>query len=115
MKRVNAIYTWNTANELQLQDLDGIHFVPTVYFDFGSYAQALFGSDISMYAQFQTLMSSLIIAKGYTGTIYNYPGHTTPVSQFCGITISDPSTNTGEQGYNVTTLKTQTNWWKATH
>lgn len=115
MKRVNAIYTWNTANELQLQDLDGIHFVPTVYFDFGSYAQALFGSDITMYAQFQTLMSSLIIAKGYTGTIYNYPGHTTPVSQFSGITISDPSTNTGQQGYNVTTLKTQTAWWKATH
>lgn len=115
MKQVNAIYTWNTANNHQLQDLDGDHFVPTVYFDFGSYAHTLFGSNLALYSQYQTLMAQLVPYKGNTAYIYNASGTTTRVNEFSGITISDPSANTGQYGYNVALLKTQTAWWAASH
>ena len=115
MKQVNATYTWNTANNHQLQDLDGDHFVPTVYFDFGSYARALFGSNLALYSQYQTLMAQLVPYKGNTAYIYNASGTTTRVNEFSGITISDPSANTGQYGYNVALLKTQTAWWAASH
>lgn len=115
MKQVNATYTWNTANNHQLQDLDGDHFVPTVYFDFGSYAHTLFGSNLALYSQYQTLMAQLVPYKGNTAYIYNASGTTTRVNEFSGITISDPSANTGQYGYNVALLKTQTAWWAASH
>lgn len=115
MKQVNATYTWNTANNHQLQDLDGDHFMPTVYFDFGSYARALFGSNLALYSQYQTLMAQLVPYKGNTAYIYNASGTTTRVNEFSGITISDPSANTGQYGYNVALLKMQTAWWAASH
>lgn len=115
MKQVNATYTWNTANNHQLQDLDGDHFVPTVYFDFGSYAHTLFGSNLALYSQYQTLMAQLVPYKGNTAYIYNASGTTTRVNEFSGITISDPSANTGQYGYNVALLKMQTAWWAASH
>ena len=115
MKQVNATYTWNTANNHQLQDLDGDHFVPTVYFDFGSYAHTLFGSNLALYSQYQTLMAQLVPYKGNTAYIYNASGTTPRVNEFSGITISDPSANTGQYGYNVALLKTQTAWWAASH
>ena len=115
MKQVNATYTWNTANNHQLQDLDGDHFVPTVYFDFGSYARTLFGSNLALYSQYQTLMAQLVPYKGNTTYIYNASGTTTRVNEFSGITISDPSANTGQYGYNVALLKMQTAWWAASH
>lgn len=115
MKQVNATYTWNTANNHQLQDLDGDHFVPTVYFDFGSYARTLFGSNLALYSQYQTLMAQLVPYKGNTAYIYNASGTTTRVNEFSGITISDPSANTGQYGYNVALLKMQTAWWAASH
>ena len=115
MKQVNATYTWNTANNHQLQDLDGDHFMPTVYFDFGSYARALFGSNLALYSQYQTLMAQLVPYKGNTAYIYNARGTATRVNEFSGITISDPSANTGQYGYNVALLKMQTAWWAASH
>ena len=115
MKQVNATYTWNTANNHQLQDLDGDHFMPTVYFDFGSYAHTLFGSNLALYSQYQTLMAQLVPYKGNTAYIYNASGTTTRVNEFSGITISDPSANTGQYGYNVALLKMQTAWWAASH
>ena len=115
MKQVNATYTWNTANNHQLQDLDGDHFVPTVYLDFGSYARTLFGSNLALYSQYQTLMAQLVPYKGNTAYIYNASGTTTRVNEFSGITISDPSANTGQYGYNVALLKMQTAWWAASH
>ena len=115
MKQVNATCTWNTANNYQLQDLDGSYFSPTVYFDFGSYARALFGSNLALYSQYQALMAQLIPYKGNTAYIYNASGTKTLVNEFSGITISDPSVNTGQYGYHVATLKMQTAWWAASH
>lgn len=115
MRQVNATCTWNTANNYQLQDLDGSYFSPTVYFDFGSYARALFGSNLALYSQYQALMAQLIPYKGNTTYIYNASGTKTLVNEFSGITISDPSVNTGQYGYHVATLKTQTTWWAASH
>lgn len=115
MRQVNATYTWNTANNYQLQDLDGSYFSPTVYFDFGSYARALFGSNLVLYSQYQALMAQLIPYKGNTTYIYNASGTKTLVNEFSGITISDPSVNTGQYGYHVATLKMQTAWWAASH
>ena len=115
MRQVNATCTWNTINNYQLQDLDGSYFSPTVYFDFGSYARALFGSNLALYSQYQALMAQLIPYKGNTAYIYNASGTKTLVNEFSGITISDPSVNTGQYGYHVATLKMQTAWWAASH
>ncbi|WP_315330852.1 clostripain-related cysteine peptidase [Segatella oulorum] len=115
MRQVNATCTWNTANNYQLQDLDGSYFSPTVYFDFGSYARALFGSNLALYSQYRALMAQLIPYKGNTAYIYNASGTITRVNEFSGITISDPSVNTGQYGYHVATLKMQTAWWAASH
>ncbi len=115
MRQVNATCTWNTANNYQLQDLDGSYFSPTVYFDFGSYARALFGSNLALYSQYQALMAQLVPYKGNTTYIYNASGTITRVNEFSGITISDPSVNTGQYGYHVATLKMQTAWWAASH
>lgn len=115
MRQVNATSTWNTANNYQLQDLDGSYFSPTVYFDFGSYARALFGSNLALYSQYQALMAQLVPYKGNTAYIYNASGTKTLVNEFSGITISDPSVNTGQYGYHVATLKMQTAWWAASH
>ena len=115
MRQVNATCTWNTANNYLLQDLDGSYFSPTVYFDFGSYARALFGSNLALYSQYQALMAQLIPYKGNTAYIYNASGTITRVNEFSGITISDPSVNTGQYGYHVATLKMQTAWWAASH
>ena len=115
MRQVNATSTWNTADNYQLQDLDGSYFSPTVYFDFGSYARALFGSNLALYSQYRALMAQLIPYKGNTPYIYNASGIKTLVNEFSGITISDPSVNTGQYGYHVATLKMQTAWWAASH
>ena len=115
MRQVNATCTWNTANNYQLQDLDGSYFSPTVYFDFGSYARALFGSNLALYSQYRALMAQLVPYKGNTEKIYNASGTITRVNEFSGITISDPSVNTGQYGYHVATLKMQTAWWAASH
>ena len=115
MRQVNATSTWNTANNYQLQDLDGSYFSPTVYFDFGSYARALFGSNLTLYSQYRALMAQLVPYKGNTTYIYNASGTKTLVNEFSGITISDPSVNTGQYGYHVATLKMQTAWWAASH
>lgn len=115
MRQVNATCTWNTANNYQLQDLDGSYFSPTVYFDFGSYARSLFGSNLALYSQYQALMAQLIPYKGNTAYIYNASGTKTLVNEFSGITISDPSVNTGQYGYYVAMLKMQTAWWAASH
>uniref|UniRef100_UPI0023F30650 clostripain-related cysteine peptidase n=1 Tax=Segatella oulorum TaxID=28136 RepID=UPI0023F30650 len=96
MRQVNATCTWNTANNYLLQDLDGSYFSPTVYFDFGSYARALFGSNLALYSQYQALMAQLIPYKGNTAYIYNASGTKTLVNEFSGITISDPSVNAGQ-------------------
>ena len=115
MRQVNATCTWNTANNYLLQDLDGSYFSPTVYFDFGSYARALFGSNLALYSQYRVLMAQLVPYKGNTAYIYNASGTKTLVNEFSGITISDPSVNTGQYGYHVATLKMQTAWWAASH
>ena len=111
---INTQYIQPMA-QLMRQDLDGSYFSPTVYFDFGSYARSLFGSNLALYSQYQALMAQLIPYKGNTAYIYNASGTKTLVNEFSGITISDPSVNTGLYGYYVAMLKMQTAWWAASH
>lgn len=117
MKQINTSNAISVENLDKVQDLDGVHHTPTVYYDFGDYVdKMLLGSaDESKYkAQFHELLDKLVPYKSATNQIlctlsywnYNY----VDVEKFSGLTISDPSTN-----IDVVEKKTATNWWQATH
>lgn len=111
MKQANATHTFNTTDIESLQDLDADHFTPTVYFDFASYVHRLCADDPTACAQYDDMMQKLVPYKGHTEYIYSYIGNKElTVNEFCGLTVSDPSTNN-----NVTDSKQQTAWWKGTH
>lgn len=117
MKQINANNVISEENLNNVQDLDGVHHTPTVYYDFGDYVdKMLIGSaDESQYkAQFHEVLDNLVPYKSATNQIlctlsyweYNYVN----VENFSGLTISDPSINSV-----AIETKTTTNWWKATH
>ena len=111
MKSVNASYAFNPADVEKLQDLDVMHFEPTVYFDFGSYFKNLCSSDKVLMADYDAVVKKLVPYKAATQYIYSYDGEATKsVSEFSGITISDPSENP-----LAVDSKKLTNWWIATH
>lgn len=111
MKRINATHTFDQADADQLQDLDVSHFTPTVYYDFASYVHRLCADDEAARAEYDDLMQRLVPYNGHTDYIYSYQGKKQiAVNEFCGMTISDPSTNSRVAG-----TKQQTAWWKATH
>ena len=111
MKSVNASYAFNPADVEKLQDLDVMHFEPTVYFDFGSYFKNLCSSDKVLMADYDAVVKKLVPHKAATQYIYSYDGEATKsVSEFSGITISDPSENP-----LAVDSKKLTNWWIATH
>ena len=111
MRQINASHEELTDADSKVQDLDAGHRTPTVYFDFGSYVNALCADDEGAKDQFSSLMNELVPYKGCTDYIYSaYDGKELKVNEFSGLTISDPS----EHSSAINTKK-QTAWWKATH
>lgn len=111
MKQINSTHEELTNADSNVQDLDAGHRTPTVYFDFGSYVNALCADDEGAKAQFSSLMNELVPYKGCTDYIYSdYDRKELKVNEFSGLTISDPSQNS-----SAINTKKQTAWWKATH
>lgn len=112
MKGINNRYTFDTSHLNDLQKLDGM--AQTIFFDMESYINNLCDANDRM--QFSTLVARLVPFHVHTPYIYtdlsNYNGGITTIAinTFCGITISDPTTNT-----YVVDRKSMTEWWKATH
>ena len=111
MKQVNALCSLDPDRLQDIQDLDGGHWNPTVYFDFGDYLQKLCEDHPDMLRSLQDLLQRLVPYKACTENIYSEAsGQPVPVNSFSGITISDPSVNS-----YVLSTKQQTAWWLATH
>lgn len=112
MKGINSRYTFDATAISNLQKLDGM--AQTIFFDMKSYIDNL--CDDNDCNQFNALVARLVPYHVHTSSIYTdfsqYNGGVTtiPVTTFCGITISDPTTNTYVAG-----RKSMTGWWIATH
>lgn len=111
MRDINSQHEFDTSYLVKVQDLDGTHCNPTVYFDFGDYVRYLLDTDTETYQQFTALLDRLVPSKGNTEYIFSMGTQSRHrITAFSGLTVSDPTTNTEYAPY-----KTQTNWWKATH
>ena len=111
MKNINDNFTFNENDIDKVQDLDAMHYNPTVYFDFGSYVHTMCKDDDATLDSFNKLLNELVPYKASTQYIYSYMGGSIEeVKEFSGLTISDPSTNSV-----AVETKKQTAWWKATH
>ena len=111
MKNINDNFTFNENDIDKVQDLDAMHYNPTVYFDFGSYVHTMCKDDDATLDSFNKLLNELVPYKASTQYIYSYMGGCIEeVKEFSGLTISDPSTNSV-----AVETKKQTAWWKATH
>lgn len=113
MKKINTSHTFNLADTINVQKLDG--FKNTIFFDMDSYVQELC-TDTNLYNEFYTILQKLVPYKSVTTSIYTdyreLPSYIIPVNEFSGITISDPTVS----GYHsASTSKTTTDWWKASH
>lgn len=112
MRDINVRYTFDISRISQLQKLDGMG--QTIFFDMSSYIANL--CDAGDINEFDYLVKRLVPYSSHTPEIYtclssaNGGFSTVKINTFCGITISDPTTNT-----YVASRKSDTNWWKATH
>lgn len=111
MTYANTTHTLAASDIDKIQDLDALHFTPTVYFDLGSYVKTLCNGDQQAMTAYAQVINELVPYKAATDYIYSYSGRATvPVREFSGLTISDPSEN------NIAVdAKKLTGWWKATH
>lgn len=108
MRQINDRYPDFPYNTTDIQDLDG--FENTIFFDFGDYVSKLC-SDPNMLSAFKEQLVRLVPYKANTETYYSmYTGEQYTINTFSGITISDPSVNR-----SIANVKTQTNWYRATH
>lgn len=111
MRDINSLCSFDYAQLGTLQDLDAGHWNPTIYFDFGHYAELLCTSHPELYEQFCEQLSQLVTGKAATANIYSATDKTIlPLLHFSGLSISDPSINE-----NALLSKQQTAWWEATH
>ena len=113
MKQINAAYTFNLADTLQVQKLDG--YRNTIFYDMGDYVDKLCGGT-ALYTAFKSTLSRLVPYKSTTPSIYTNLGETPSryisVTRFSGITISDPTVSSYESAF---LNKTRTQWWQVTH
>ncbi len=100
------------ASDIPAQKLDG--FNKTVFFDMENYtarAISALGGDEQLAEEFRTMYSRLIPAHSCTPHLYSdfSPYNTIKVDSNCGLTISDPTTNSEAIGHLE-----GTRWWLAT-
>lgn len=109
MHEINEQCTWDNKQTDSLQYLDG--YSPHIFYDLGDYASRLC-TDSLLLTRFNEQLERAVptASRAHTPTFYSmYTGQQAPISTFCGLTISDPST------HRLATPKTETNWYKATH
>ncbi|MCD8297205.1 MAG: clostripain-related cysteine peptidase [Prevotella sp.] len=109
MKNINTMYPDGLSDTDTIQILDG--YTPAIFFDFGDYVAHLC-EDVSLLSAFNAELDKLVPYKANTDTYYTQydGGRRISLTSFSGLTISDPSQNS-----TVTEVKTQTNWYYATH
>ncbi len=108
MKSINSLYPEGLSSTSDIQTLDG--YSPTIFFDFGDYVTHLC-EDQSLLAAFNEELNRLVPYKANTSTYYSvYTAKQKTINTFSGLTVSDPSLNS-----SIKTVKTETNWYKATH
>ena len=108
MKDINRMYATTDVTTSSLQDLDGI--TPTIFYDFGDYANRLAANSMLLPA-IESQLQRLVPYKAATPTYYSdLSKQETTISTFSGLTISDPS-----QHPAVSYSKTLTQWYQATH
>lgn len=108
MKRINDIYIFDNGLLDEIQILDGLS--PTVFFDFGDYVKCLCKDEL-LYKEFEEQLARLVPYCRHTGKFFSvFNQSETTITDFSGVTISDPTTNP-----NVAEYVKQTLWYNATH
>ncbi len=107
-REINLNYTIDSDKIASIQRLCGYN--PSIFFDYADYVDKQC-DDPGLVAAFKAQLHKVVPYKVNTPAIYTTINgrRTISINTFSDITTSDPSTN-GE-----TSLKTQTNWYKATH
>lgn len=109
MQRINAAnpqYVADAAKPLQRYEY---LYSPTRFYDYSDYVHALC-MDSSLLAEFDAQMERLVPSQYRLHTDYFYSNGKRLITSYSGISTSDPSTST-----TVTTYRSNTDWWKATH
>ena len=108
MRQINTTHEWVADSIRTVQHLDG--FDPAVFFDMKSYVKRLCADDTSLFNQFEQQLSRMVPYAKATKQYYSARTmRAYDITEFSGITISDPSFS------YATRKKTETAWWKATH
>ena len=109
---VKAINKLNNEqkNVENIQRMDG--YAPTIFFDFGSYISKIC-TNAELESRFNKNLKKLVPYKTHTAEFPSAANgylELIPISEFSGITTSDPSEN-----YRTRETKLETPWYKATH
>ena len=108
MRDINASHSFDDGMLDRLQAYDGLS--THIFFDFENYVRLLCDGDEAMYSRFTQSLARLVPAKAATAAFYSaYNGTENPITDYSGISVSDPSAN------KAAATKTKTAWWKATH
>lgn len=108
MKNINERFTIRDEDISSIQKMCG--YTPTIFFDLGDYVSK-FCADSALLAGFNDQMSRAVPLQYRRHTDYYYSQNMGKIfiNAYSGITTSDPSFNT------ITSSKTETDWYKATH
>lgn len=119
MKEINANFTFDSSLSSSLQRMDG--YSPVIFYDLGDYVSKLC-TDADLLANFEAQLELVVPTEyrkrtTYFPSAYNQDGsgqyvggvYRHYISSYSGITTSDPSSN------SLTTTKSQTSWYIATH
>ena len=108
MRQINTTHEWVADSIRTVQHLDG--FDPVVFFDMKSYVKRLCADDTPLFNQFEQQLNRMVPYAKATKQYYSARSmRAYNITEFSGITISDPSFS------YATRKKTETAWWKATH
>ena len=108
MRQINATHEWVPDSIRTVQRLDG--FNPIVFFDMKSYVKRLCADDATLFNQFEQQLSRAVPYAKCTQRFFSARNQRAyNITEFSGITISDPSFS------YATRKKEETAWWKATH
>jgi len=108
MKNLNDSFSFDLSYLESIQDLDG--FTPTIFFDFSSYIKYLTIANPDAASTCLYRLNLAVPYKSNTEQYYSqFIGEGVVLSEYSGLSISDPSIH-----YNAE-LKNETSWWLATH
>lgn len=107
MQKINGRFMFDSSLESDIQPMDG--YSPGIFFDLGSYVKLLC-SDADLLRQFDEQLAATVIYRVHTQSYYSSVNRVlTPINEYSGLTVSDPSRHVWTQA------KTKTAWYRATH